>query len=185
MSDIFDSLYESRHLLLENKLHLAYPLLRRAYESLSLTDLMCIDATYADKWEAGKEIKNEEVRTQLANHPLGEKIDDTKNMYKFFSNSSHPNRGFIPYRFLGEGNEFVLGSIGQPDLLMISDYALKHLNMWFWFGALITFEYKELLSNIYIEHYRDTAKSAQNTASWLGENINKLVEKRDADKVDV
>lgn len=69
MADIFDSLYESRRLLLESKLNLAYPLLRRSYESLSLLSLICNDASYAKKWESGKEISNSEVRKELAKHP--------------------------------------------------------------------------------------------------------------------
>ena len=47
-------------------------------------------------------------------------------------------------RFLGDGNEFVLASIGRPSLALLADYALKTLNLWFWFGAFASFVYLAL-----------------------------------------
>ena len=66
---------------------------------------------------------------------------------------------------------------------MISDYALKHLNMWFWFGALTMFENKEMIDSSFFNHYMYVAKQAQETASSLGANVNKLIRERKEESV--
>src|ERR1051325_8332630 len=70
------------------------------------------DAKTAEKWHAEKKISNEDVRHELGKHPMGEVEGEMKNLYKFFCLGTHPNRGLIARRFLGEGNEFVLGRHG-------------------------------------------------------------------------
>jgi hypothetical protein len=40
---------------------------------------------------------------------MGEKETETRELSK----TTHPNRTHMAYRFLGEGNEFVLGAIGS------------------------------------------------------------------------
>jgi hypothetical protein len=60
-ADVFDSLYESRTLILSNLLHVAYPVTRRAYESLSLLVLCVLDSAYAKKWQESTKISNQEM----------------------------------------------------------------------------------------------------------------------------
>jgi hypothetical protein len=48
-----------------------------------------------------------------------------KELYSFFSQASHPNRSLVPHRKLGEGDEFVLGMIGKPELFLVLDYCAK------------------------------------------------------------
>jgi hypothetical protein len=125
IADVFDFLYEARPLILKGKLEIAYPLAQRAYESLSLLVACTFEPKLADRWIAGKQVGPAEVRRVLAAHPMGEKEAETRK-------TTHPNRTHMAYRWLGEGNEFVLGAIGRPSLALLADYALKTLDHWFW-----------------------------------------------------
>jgi hypothetical protein len=72
MADVFDFLVETRSLIIKGKLEIAYPLARRAYESLSLMVACHLDEGLAERWMAGKQIGNVEVRRILGDHPIGE-----------------------------------------------------------------------------------------------------------------
>lgn len=183
MADVFDCLYESRVLIMEGKIYVAFPVVRRAYESLSLLNLCAINKSWAEKWHKGKEIKNSEVRKELDKHPLGESKEDMKKLYNFYCLGSHPNRELIPRRLLGEGNQYVLGAIGHPSLVMACELCLKILEMWFWLTAMISVIYHKQISAVdksYNEAYSLTAKDAQEVSKWLVENFNKaLVEEKE------
>ena len=179
MADVFDCLYESRSLILSGKLNVTFPIGRRAYESLSLLHLCAVDKSWAEKWSKGKKIGNFDIRKELAAHPLGEPEQGMKELYNFFCAATHPNRELIPRRFLGEGNEFVLGVIGEPELVMVLDYCIKNLQMWFWLTATVSFFYRETITKIdrgYFEAYSQAAKEAQKVKAWLVENFNKLLD---------
>ena len=109
------------------------------YEFLSLLVACELEPKLADRWMAGKQIGNAEVRRVLAAHPMGEPEAGTRKLYDFFSKTTHPNRSHMAHRYLGEGNEFVLGAIGRPSLALLADYAHKTLNLWFWFAAFVCF----------------------------------------------
>ena len=181
MADVFDNLYESRNIILTGQLHVAYPVVRRAYESLSLLVLCVLDSKTAQKWQAGKQISNHAIRKGLAKHPFGEKEDDLRELYKFFSEASHPNRDLIAERYLGEGNKFVLGAIGVPDLVMVTDYCLKHLSLWFWFAAVISARLGSSFSS-YRAMYLSVAKDAQECDKWLRSEFNRLLSERQKDQ---
>ncbi len=186
MADVFDNLYESRNIILTGQLHVAFPIVRRVYESLSLFVLCALDKKTAQKWQAGKQISNDAVRKGLSKHPLGEKEDNLRELYKFFCEASHPNRGLIPERYLGEGNEFILGAIGMPDLVMVTDYCLKHLDLWFWFAAFIsTILGLKLGSSFssYNSRYLSVAKDAQECREWLRSEFNRLLSEMQKDQV--
>jgi hypothetical protein len=182
IADAFDFLYHSRRLILSGAMGIAYPLVRRAFESISLLALFTLDASHAKKWASGKEISHAEVRRALAKHPMGESEESLRQFYRFFSTTTHPNREVIPSRFLGEGNEFVLGSIGQPDLLLVVDFCLKHLDLWFWFAAVVTYAHRELLTLYDPDHqanYANAAKEFETAKAWLIENYNRLFSDQD------
>lgn len=178
MADVFDNLYESRNIILATQLNVAYPLIRRAYESLSLLVLCTLDVQTAQKWQGGKQISNGEVREGLAKHPFGEKKEKLHELYKFFSKAYHPNRELIPERRLGEGNEFVFGHIGMPDLVMVTDYCIKHIDLWFWFAAVISVVFGTKLGS-YASPFRNKylciAKEAQECTNWLRGEFNRLL----------
>ncbi len=185
MADVFDNLYESRNIILTGQLNVAYPVVRRVYESLSLLALCALDKKIAQKWQAGKQISNSAVRKGLAKQPLGEKEDDLRELYKFFSQASHPNRDLIPERYLGEGNEFVLGAIGMPDLVMVTDYCLKHLSLWFWFAAVISTILGQKLGSSFSSYrarYLSVAKDAQECGEWLRIEFNRLLSETQKDQ---
>lgn len=183
MADVFDNLYESRNIILTGQLHVAYPVIRRAYESLSLLVLCALDKKTAQKWQAGKQISNNAIRKGLDKHPLGEKEKDLRELYSFFCQASHPNRSLIPERYLGEGNEFVLGSIGMPDLVMVTDYCLKHLDLWFWFVAFISTMLGQKLEPSFRERYLSAAKDARECSEWLCQEFDRLVTEMQEDQV--
>ena len=179
MADVFDFLYEGRNLVIKGKLEIAYPLARRAYESLSLMVACFQHPPIADRWSAGKKINNSEVRKLLAEHPAGEPEHMTEELYKFFSEASHPNRDLVAHRFLGDGNEFVLGSIGRPNLTMLADYALKTLDLWYWFGAFSSFVYLPVLAKdddpSIMASYQVAEKKAKEVMPWLVEQFDRLL----------
>ncbi len=178
MSDIFDALYESRSLILAGKVHVSFPIARRAYESLSLLHCCVLDKAFANKWNKGKEIGNAEVRKKLGSHPKGESEKELRELYKFFCKATHPNRDLILRRFLGEGNKFVLGVIGKPNLVLTIDYCIKMLEMWFWLTATVSHFYKkEYLhkDKEYFTEYHQAADEAKQVKQWLVENFNSLL----------
>lgn len=99
LADIFDCLYESRFLIMASKLNVAFPIARRAYESLSLMSLCAIDKSWAEKWQKGKQLGNAVIRKELGKHPMGEQEEELKKLYNFFCTATHPNRELIPFRF--------------------------------------------------------------------------------------
>ena len=178
LADVYDSLRESQHIIMRGKSMVAYPLARRAYESLSLMVLCSLDAEYAHKWQSGVQISNSEVRKQLAKHEFGEKEESTKKLYSFFSHAAHPNREMIPHRFLGEGNGFVLSPIAKPDLVLTTDYCMTNLQMWFWFCAILSYFYRELIdgeNKTYGRDYLETADRAKQMIEALGKEYNRLL----------
>jgi hypothetical protein len=187
IADVFDFLYETRALILKGKLEIAFPLARRAYESLSLLVSCYLEPRFAKRWVAGKEISNSEIRGVLAKHPFGgEPEEKTRELYKFFAGFSHPNRKMMAQRHLGDGNEFVLGSIGQPSLAMLADYALKTLDMWFWFGAVVHWIYLPVLGEVkpnFKESYDAAAKAANEVASYLSEQFNRTLAQEKAELI--
>ena len=188
MADVFDFLYEARFLIIKGKLEIAYPLARRAYESLSLMVACFLDPKLARRWIAGKKIGNADVRKLLAKHPAGESEQMTRDLYGFFSQAAHPNRDLVACRFLGEGNQFVLGSNGRPSIAMLADLALKTLNLWFWFGAFMSFVYLPVLAKAdpdFKEDYDAAAKMAQEVAPWLAEQFNRTLVQEQAEMRDM
>ena len=183
LADIFDTLHEARRVILTGKCSVAYPLARRAYESLSLMHLCILDSKMAEKWDSEAEIPNSEVRRELAKHPLGEAEDSTKKLYKFFCLGTHPNRGLIPRRFLGEGNEFVLGSVGRPSLALVTEYCMMHLSIWFWFTAVVLHLYCDIVDAAIPEfgrNYLKVAETAQKLQSELERNFQRLLKEEQA-----
>jgi len=179
MADVFDFLWEWRRPLLEGRLQVAYPLARRAYESLSLLSICAQNSSYAKAWERGKKISNFEIRKALADAPMPESEDALKDLYKFFSLGTHPNRDLISFRYLGEGTSFVLGSIGMPDLVFVSDHCIKLVQMWFWFTAAVSYFFHDVVDNVdtlFGNDYLKTAKEAKDVITWLSENFNRLLE---------
>ncbi len=184
MADVFDFLVEARLLITKGKLEIAYPLARRAYESLSLMVACHLDESLAKRWLAGKQVGNAEVRRVLDKHPLGEPRERTQELYDFFSKTTHPNREQIAKRLLGEGNEFVLGAIGRPSLVLLADYAIKTLNLWFWFGAFIGFIYVDALERAdpdFHKTYHSVSESAKPVAKWLVEQFNRVLAEEQAE----
>lgn len=179
-ADIFDFLYISRRLILGGYASTAFPLLRRAFESISLMEYFILLPNKAIKWDKGKQISNAEIRKFLDSHSMGESEKAMKDFYVFFSGATHPNREYIPIRFLGEKNKFVLGAIGVPDLLGIADYMYRLINLWFWFAALISYQYKEIIHSAdkrYGTDYMKVANEAKRVSEDLLRSQHELWEK--------
>lgn len=184
MADVFDFLFETRALILKGKVEIAYPLARRAYESLSLMVACHLSRRIANRWIAGKEVANADVRRILAQHPMGESEQKTRELYTFFSQTTHPNRKTMAARFLGDGNEFVLGSAGVPSLTLLADYALKTLSLWFWFGAFASFVYLPVLGEAdpsLTKTYHAAAEAAARVAPWLAQQFNHVLAQEQAE----
>jgi len=179
-ADDFDFLYISRRLVLEGYVSTAFPLLRRAFESNSLIQYFMLLPNKVIEWDKGKQIKNVEIRKYLDSHPMGESEKAMKDLYVFFSGATHPNREYIPTRFLGEKNQFVLGAIGVPDLLVVADYIHRLIELWFWFAALISYHYREILHSVdkkYVNDYMKVANKAKKVSGELLTSERELWEK--------
>ncbi len=55
-ADVFDHLYETRNFIINGKYYIAYPLARKAFESLTLKIAFYLDSRLANKWENGIQI---------------------------------------------------------------------------------------------------------------------------------
>ena len=179
LADVFDALHESRRVILTGKCGIAYPLIRRAYESLSLMVACVLNSDVADKWHSGREISNAEVRRELAKHELGEAQESTKQLYKFFCLGTHPNRDLVPRRFLGEGNRFVLGAIGVPSLHLVTEYCMIHMRMWFWFTAVLCHHYHAHVDVVlpdFGQRYLEVAGAAQKIQAELQRHLGRLLD---------
>lgn len=181
MADVFDFLYEWPRPLFEGRPHVAFPLARRAYESLSLLSACYQDASIACRWDRGKQIGNAEIRKALANLPFPEPEQAMKNLYAFFSTGTHPNRTLIAERFLGDGNQFTLGSSGDPELALVLAHCAHLVDMWFWFGAMVVYEAKDVLAvsdPSFAADYMDAADRAADIKRWLAESFSKVLKAR-------
>lgn len=168
LADAFDHLYVARRILIGGYLSVPFSLLRRAFESTSLLHYFILFPDKVKEWVQGKEIGHAEVRKALNKTPMGESAEMMQSMYRFFSKGTHPNRTFVPYRMLGEGNEFVLGAINRPILGVVAEEIQKLLEIWFWFMALVGFFYKERLSReLFGREYLRIAGRAQRIAKEL------------------
>jgi len=147
---------------------------------LSLLALCRVDASYVAKWNNGKQIENAEVRRELAKHEMGEQEEKTRELYRFFSEAAHPNRSLVPSRLLGEGNAFVLGAILVPSEALTLDYAIKHLSLWFWLAATVSFAYVDItkrLDEAYGNEYLRIAERVKLVAKDLVNEYNDAVER--------
>lgn len=177
LADSFDFLYEARRVLLTGYVSVAYPLSRRAYESISLFNLCCVDGSAAARWQAGKRIPNAEVRRALSKAPLPVQESALRDLYEFFSRASHPNRDSVAGRHLGGGNEFVLGAIGRPDLRWVVDHCIRQLGLWFWLGVDASYFYRPLLrvqDRGYMDRYRTASQALEKAHRWLAEEWHHL-----------
>ena len=181
VADVFDFLYEWPRPLFEGRLHVAFPLARRAYESLSLLSVCYQDPALAKRWDSGKQIGNAEVRRALTKLQFSESEESLRDLYRFFSKGAHPNRDLVADRFLGEGNTLVLGSVGRPELVLVVDQCVRLVQMWFWFGALVAWLAKEELAAQdpgFGADYLAAAADAKEVADWLVESFNQLLPER-------
>lgn len=186
LADIFDFLYVSRRLIFEGYVTTAFPLLRRAFECNSLINYFILSPNKATEWDGGKQISNVKIRKYLDSHPMGESEKSMKDAYAFFSRATHPNREYIPTRFLGEGNRSVLGAIGVPDPRVIADYIYRLLELWFWFVVLISHYYRNILHSAdktYINDYMKVAKKAKDVGEELIKSKRKLWERQHNERI--
>ena len=187
MADVFDNLYEARSIILRGKYVVAYPVARRAFESLTLKIAFYLEPKMCDRWLKGKQIGNVQVREALERHKGrgGEPIDETRRLYAYFSNDSHPNYFFIPQRSLGQGNHYVLGSIGQPLLYTICILCRNILQLWHWFTVFQGFYCMEHFDDFDRELRADcktTIEQGRAANDWLNQAIKDLYEELESDK---
>lgn len=183
-ADIFDFLYKSRSPILSGELHVAYPLMRRAFESLCLLHACILHKDVAEKWENGKKFDNRDLRKILAEHPMGESKVRLKELYGFFSRATHPNREMLPSQRLGRGNKWVLGAISMPEPIVMVDHCMKVLEMWFWMSASVTHHYKERLTRDHREYmhlYYEAVDFEEKVYEWLVSQFNRLLPEAQAE----
>ncbi len=177
-ADTFDFLLAWRRTVLTGKETVAYPLARRAYESLSLLSACLQDPALAARWDGGAEIGNAEIRSRLSKLPFAESEDALRKLYRFFTKGSHPNRDLIGHRFLGEGNAFVLGSIGMPSLVLVSDHCLRLIDMWYWLLGAAAYVVRVDLDRLdpgFKAAYRLIVDQTPEVVAWLTEHHNRLL----------
>lgn len=182
-ADIFDFLFEAHRLVITGKIAVAFPLARRAFESTCLLSAFIQNSEMAEKWTKGKEFSNSEMRKYLSASTFKEDASELKELYKFYSSGTHPNRELIPSRYLGEGNLYTLGVIGVPDLILITKHLIEITHLWFWFGATVAFHHKEILhrhDSELFKTYKKISTEAQDVKSQLAREFNRLLEAEQA-----
>ena len=104
------------HLLARHTVVLGYPsetepLFRACFERMTRCAAFQLDKTMAEKYWAGKEIRQEQIRDILSKH-FDDKVEGTnkavnelvKDMYKKHSEVSHPNLKTLRFRTLNTSN---------------------------------------------------------------------------------
>lgn len=176
-ADTFDSLYVARRLVLRHYASSAFPLIRRAFETICLMEYFPHAPDRAKAWLRDEEIKNVEIRKFL--EALGsESGDGLKAVYKFLAGGAHPTRSFIPKRLLGDGNRFVLGSIMPLMYSGVSEYVLESLRTWFWYMAVANFTFMSMslpVNSVYCDEYMSTAEEAQRAIKRLAQQMPRIV----------
>jgi hypothetical protein len=69
---------------------------------------------------------------------------------------------------------------------MLADYALKTLNIWFWFGAVVQWIYLPVLGEVkpnFKESYDAAAKAANEVASYLSQQFNRTLAQEKAELI--
>ena len=115
----------------------------------------------------------------MGSNKFGEDEASLRELYKFFSEVSHPNRDSIPYRGLGQGNKFVFGSVASPALVSLADYCIKHLELWMWFAPVIFYFYKEKLHSrdpLLFDRYNKVRNDSKTIIKWLIQQYNHVLE---------
>ncbi len=69
-NDAFEFLYEAKRVRVENRSSVVFPIMRRAFESISLLHLFMAKPECALKWSWGKAISNTDVRKYLEHDPM-------------------------------------------------------------------------------------------------------------------
>lgn len=141
--DAFEFLFAAKESLLENKPSLAFPLMRRAFESTSLAQAFVHSKPFAEKWAKGGRIANAEVRKQLEKGPFADPAEELRQTYGHFSQGTHANRTHIPFTFLAEGNKFTLGSIFPIDELTLGGHIRHLMQLAYWLIGVFGFCYHE------------------------------------------
>lgn len=178
LADAFDSLFEGRRSLVSGRVNVAFPVVRRAFESISLMVACHVSPDVLRDWNKGKKISNGRVRAVLDEHPLGEKKANTNEMYDFFCLGTHPNRSLIAHRFLGDGNEFTLGAIAVPNVQLTLYVCSKVLSLWFWLAAFIGLVYTKTvvpMDSTFDKEYFELQRRAQETIEWIRVNFEHAV----------
>jgi hypothetical protein len=68
--------------------------------------------------------------------------------------------------------------VGKPSLVLLADYALKTLDLWFWFGAFATDVYVPVLggeARKIVNAYHQAADLAKVVSPWLVEQYNRVL----------
>lgn len=183
--DAFDFLDYSIRITLEGKPEIAFILLRRAFETISLLSVCAQDSEIADQWHKGKEFKNADIRKYLKRGRFPEDAATMKNFYVESSKFTHPNRDTIDFKFLGDGNSYTLGSIGRPHLVLIVKVCLYLIDFYFWFAPILSIYFFNELVKEYPDFkmdYDDAVKSAQRTTIFLQASFHNLLEEAQAER---
>jgi len=143
--DAFEFLYEARRVIAETRPSVMVPLMRRAFESVSLCHLFMVKPEFAVKWSKGDQLSNRDVRKHLESAPMTESVEQIRRFYGHFSKGTHPNRSHLPYLFLGEGNQFTLGAIPPIDLLVLGEHIRDLLDLCYWYVGVFLYSYRESL----------------------------------------
>jgi hypothetical protein len=77
----------------------------------------------------------------MEKEPLADSADEIMETYKHFSGGAHPNRTHVPFLFLGEGNQFTLGSIPPVDELNLGGHFRYLMQMAYWLIGVLAFHY--------------------------------------------
>lgn len=149
MTDVFDALLVARQVVLDGHEATAFPLIRRAFESNSLLAYFVWNPKKAEEWNDGKQISNGEIRKFIEAQPTAVSLEAIrmKDHYALYSEAAHPNRGFVPIRWLGEGNRFVLGATPAPDVRLVRDYLYEILGLWFMLSANLFYRFAKIFKS--------------------------------------
>jgi len=141
----FEFLYEARAAIVKNIPSVVFPLMRRAFETITLCQLFAAKPEFACKWSKGRKISPSDARKHLEHDPMTESVDQLREDYAYFSKGTHPNRTHVPFLFLGEGNKFPLCGVPPIDPAELGRFVLHLVRLSYWYVGVFAYYYRTSL----------------------------------------
>ncbi|MBU1123606.1 hypothetical protein KJ652_03365 [Patescibacteria group bacterium] len=152
-SEVFDSLLCSKNLIYEGYIGTAFPMMRRGYELMEMMIYFILNPDKETAWRGksgknGQHIKQCDIRQFFKTHPRGGDVAFKQELYNHFSDASHTNKKYIPYRQLGIANEFTLGNFAYPSDVGVIEQLMRLVQLYTFLRHIVFTHYGTKMTSL-------------------------------------